>query len=366
MLNGSLVVTAVNGAYAWDAGRVDLPVDNRTSTVIDHRGVPVSAAGGGIYGIAADAGTFVFVGIFGNAVVGGSLDGFGPLERFVDPPSGFAPIENVALRSGQLAFGVSNTPGSGPGSHPGVYYAPRRVTEENNPDDLVLIANQTTPIPGGSGTFELFGHRSASLADTESVIAFDTRAGQRVAFIGHGAGGQEGVYAAVPGAAPQLVADAQMGFSGFCAVAVDGEAVAFMSAGGVFVWRPNQPIQTIAERDTPLPSATDGRFTQFYCGGVAMARGVVAFAAQGQLVASRRVVGGIYAFVNGTLAPILGDGDTVDGDVISGTLAELTSDGAMDERSIGGGEVVVDMAILTHTRSAGATMYRASVNAGLE
>ena len=81
-----------------------------------------------------------------------------------------------AMSGDRLAF-----IGSGSGGQQGVYVANRAIpTEPFVPGNPVRIADTATAIPGGSGNFSSFG--AVSISETD------------LAFLGHGGGGQTGIY----------------------------------------------------------------------------------------------------------------------------------------------------------------------------
>jgi hypothetical protein len=88
-------------------------------------------------------------------------DGAGTFTNFPYAP---------AIDAGNVAF-----LGTGAGGQQGVYFRTRPV------DPCRLIADLSTPIPGGTGNFTGF----AGAPDVS---------GEAVAFFGTGAGGQQGVY----------------------------------------------------------------------------------------------------------------------------------------------------------------------------
>ena len=76
--------------------------------------------------------------------------------------------------------------GAGSGGQQGIY-----VSDSTFPTDPYKIANAATAIPGGSGNFASFGDVSVSATD--------------VAFLGLGAGGQQGIYALTAGSLVKVV-----------------------------------------------------------------------------------------------------------------------------------------------------------------
>jgi hypothetical protein len=164
--------------------------------------------------------------------------------------------------TGQLAF--YGTGGSG---QQGIY----RIVNQGTP---VKVADLNTPIPGGSGNFTSFvpGNPVAPSID-----------GSNVAFFGAGSGGQQGIYVSTPQEPiipgnPVRVADLNTAIPGgtgnFTSFvpgnpvapnpAISGNMVAFFGAGsggqqGVYAGIPGNPVK-IADMATLIPGGT-GAFT---------------------------------------------------------------------------------------------------------
>jgi hypothetical protein len=191
---------------------------------------------------------------------------------------------------------------------------PQEPTVPGNP---VKVVDLNTAIPGGSGNF--------TAIPQEPMIS-----GDNVAFLGNGAGGQQGVYM-VPGnpvipGNPVKLADLNTAipggsgnFTSFIpgnpvAPAIDGTRVAFFGAGsggqqGIYVSQTGPPIK-IADTATGIPGGT-GSFTGF--GAVSISATDVAFlglGANGQQ--------GIYDMTGGSLLKVVDLAELVDGRAITG------------------------------------------------
>jgi hypothetical protein len=149
--------------------------------------------------------------------------------------------------------------GTGVGGQQGVYrFVPPNPTVPPNP---VKVADLNTAIPGGAGNFTGFAG--------SPVIS-----GDAVAFLGTGAGGQQGVYRFVP-PNPIKVADLSTpipnGTGVFTAIPTDpcisGDAVVFSGSGsaeqqGIYLANTNLTITPIADTNTEVPGGS-GNFTSF-------------------------------------------------------------------------------------------------------
>lgn len=124
------------------------------------------------------------------------------------------------------------------------------------------VADSATAIPGGTGTFTDFPYSPA----------LD---GGNVTLVGTGVGGQQGVYRFGPNPPPIKVADLYTAipggagnFTGFGgAPAISGDAVAFLGTGaggqqGIYRFSPVPPPIKVADLYTPIPNGS-GSFTNF-------------------------------------------------------------------------------------------------------
>jgi hypothetical protein len=191
--------------------------------------------------------------------------------------------------------------GSGPGGQEGVYVY-RSGT-------LNVVADTHTAIPGGTGNF--------TVAPTDPCTS-----GDAVAFVGNGSSGQQGVYLSIAGAL-STVADTHTaipgGFGNFTTIPTDpcinGNRVAFVGNGcggqqGVYVKMPGDPCQPVADLQTPIPGGA-GNFTGF--SAVSISETDLAFLGRG--------VGGqtgIYDFVDDELFKVVAVGDSIGGKRITG------------------------------------------------
>jgi len=146
----------------------------------------------------------------------------------------FVIFESPSIDGGSVAF-----KGAGSSGQSGIYL------DTGGP--LVLIADKSTPIPGGTGNFTFLNTPSFG--------------GGNVAFVGNGSSGQEGIY---------------------------------IGAGG--------PLDVVADLNTPIPGGT-GNFTSFPSGPISADGGNVAFVGIGSSSQS-----GIYIGAGGPLDVVAGSG----------------------------------------------------------
>ncbi len=136
------------------------------------------------------------------------------------------------------------------------------------------VATLTTPIPNGIGTFTSFGAIAA--------------AGTSTSFIGNGIG-QAGVYVAIPTDPIRPVADLTTlipngigTFTSFGAIAAAGTSTSFIGNGigqaGVYVAIPSDPVRPVADLTTLIPNGI-GTFTSF--GAIASAGTSTSFIGNG-------------------------------------------------------------------------------------
>jgi hypothetical protein len=175
-----------------------------------------SGSGGqqGIYGASVSAvGPPFKVADTATAIPGGS-------GNFVAFPAG------PALSGSELAF-IGNGSAAQQGLYTVAVLAPPQVGSP------VRIADTTTAIPGGSGNFTSFGSDQAHPVDP-------AMSGDRLAFVGSGSGGQQGIFGASVAAIgpPFKVADTATAipsgsgnFASFSAVSVSATDLAFLGHG---------------------------------------------------------------------------------------------------------------------------------------
>lgn len=191
--------------------------------------------------------------------------------------------------------------GEGLGGQQGIY---ARIN-----GSLVRIADASTAIPGGTGTFT-------------STPGDPCISGDAVAFLGNGADGQQGIYLSQAGTL-SVVVDRQTAIPGgagqFTSIPTDpciyGNTVAFVGEGsggqqGVYVKTPGDPCQFIADRGTPIPGGA-GNFTGF--GTVSVSETDLAFIGHG---AGGQT--GIYDYVNDQLVKVVAVGDRLGGKSVVG------------------------------------------------
>lgn len=166
---------------------------------------------------------------------------------------------------------------------------------------VTRVADLTTAIPGGAGSFTDF-------------IASPSLHGDRVGFIGFGSGGQKGVY--LGDGSLGVVADTATAIPGgggsfvdFLGLDVDGSSIVFRGAGatsiGVYLGSGGS-LSVIADSATAIPGGT-GSFTGFGA-SVALDDGAVTFTGSG---ASNQF--GIYTTLGGTLSVVIDQTATLDG-----------------------------------------------------
>lgn len=124
-----------------------------------------------------------------------------------------------------------------------------------------VVVDNTMPVPGGQGNYLGFG--AASWDDGNA------------AFHAFGSGGEDGVYVAADTIPCWLVADTnspipggQGNYTGFDAVAIEGDMVAFHAFGaggedGIYAADDVVPCWIVADLATPIPGGQHGNFTAF-------------------------------------------------------------------------------------------------------
>lgn len=177
-------------------------------------------------------------------------------------PSGtgnFTALSGYDLYQGDVVF-----LGAGTSDQQGIYTSIAGVPE--------VVADLSTPIPGGTGNFTTF------LSSAPSIDS------GHVAFFGVGSGGQYGIYATIGGTL-HVVADQNTpipggngNFGGGQTPSIEGERVLFPGAGdgqkGLFLYEDGS-LSIVADLNTPIPGGT-GYFTTIM--HPSLASGNVAFA----------------------------------------------------------------------------------------
>jgi hypothetical protein len=225
----------------------------------------------------------------------------------------FADFTPPSVGRGRVAF-----LGAGAGGQQGVY------TDIGGA--LVRVADLSTPVPGGSGTFTGFGGLQG-LPDTDGV---------GVAFGATGAGGRPGVYRTAGGAVVR-VADTDTpqpggagAFQNLSGASIDGPDVAFFgsreeaamtSRAGIYL-ESGGVLTVVADTDTPVPGGT-GTFVEF--GDPSVDGGTVVFFGED----GRDGPTGIYTWEAGVLSALVDTDTPVPGGVgtFSGFGPGVSTDG---------------------------------------
>lgn len=197
---------------------------------------------------------------------------------------------------GSIAFVATDSAGN-----PGVYASSFPT------GGVAMIANASTPIPGGSATFN--SYESPTVSDY-GVAFFASRMGHPA--VGAGLylsrGGSLNVIANTQTAVPNLGGT----FSGFGAPTIAGPMVAFHAIGssgsdGIYAWRGGS-VSVVADLATPVPGGP-GTFQGFLNSDPSIdENGNVAFRA-----GYAQTETGIFVRVNGTLKRIITTQDTLGG-----------------------------------------------------
>lgn len=170
-----------------------------------------------------------------------------------------------------------------------------------------LIANSQTPIPGGGGTFDNF----SSPAVTESGVSFfASRTGHPPAGVG--------IYVSQNGVLRDAattntpVPDATGTFYGFGAPAMAGGTVTFHAIGtagsdGIYAQTGSGKVSVVADLNTPVPGAA-GRFQTFFSDDPSIDGDTVAFCA-----GYSQTQYGLFARVKGKIVRVVTTEDTING-----------------------------------------------------
>jgi hypothetical protein len=215
---------------------------------------------------------------------------------------------------GAIAFAANDAAGN-----PGVYASAFPT------GGIAMVANSSTPIPGGSGAFNNFS--SPSVSDY-GVAFFASRTGSPPAGVG--------LYLSRNGALKVLantqtpVPNAGGTFSAFGAPALGGSSVAFHAIGtngsqGIYL-SDGGSVSVVADLTTPVPGGS-GTFQVFFNDDPSIdENGNVAFCA-----GYNQTQYGIFARVNGTLKRIVTTEDTIGGQQVSytGTTTNQLSQGIL-------------------------------------
>jgi hypothetical protein len=279
----------------------------RASAGADFHGVYTAAAGG--VAKVADVDTPVPSGSgdfidFGNVAIDGAavaFRGFGPGQDGIYVSNGGAPIavanDATAIPGGSGSFlGFLGRPSvSGTNvAFTAFGAAGQRGTYLSAGGSLSAVADTSTAIPGGAGSFEDF-------------LASPVVDGTTVGFVGYGAGAQSGVYR---GGAGGLVAIADTStavpggsgaFESFLGLDLDADQIVFRASGdtevGLYLGS-GGALSVIADGATDVPGGS-GTFTGF-ASNPSLSGGAVAFAGSG---AANQF--GIYSTLGGELAVVV-------------------------------------------------------------
>jgi hypothetical protein len=226
-----------------------------------------------------------------------------PVPKGTGPFTQFSPMF-IAVSGRVVAFQATSA-----GKRQGIYAAPVGGGE------LFLVADTSTPIPGGTGTFKTLGN----LCNDHD----------RVVFRGTGDRNREGIYAQMSRGGPLIrvidnTASIPSGIGTFTRLghaAVSGRTVAFYAYGtdnfmGLYtVPLDGGPVTPIADTNTAVPGGT-GTFTQFIL-NESVSGSIVAFNG----VDSRNARGVYTASTSGgPITKILAKGDTLDGKTVNDVL----------------------------------------------
>jgi hypothetical protein len=268
------------------------------------------------------SGTGNFTGFLGTSLSGGRVafngSGTGQQGIYTEASGTLTAVANrtTSIPSGTGTFTLFGIPslsngrvafrGDGSGGQQGIY--------SDVGGSLAAVANQSTPIPSGSGNFASFG----TIPSLSNV---------RVAFLG-GGGGQGGIYTDAGGtlaAVADLNTPIPGGSGNFTSFignpSLSDGRVAFFGRGGGgqqgIYTNAGGPLTAVADTSTPIPSGT-GTFTGF-SPEPTIANGFVAFQGTGASLQS-----GIYTNVTGSLTKVIATGDMLDGLTVSGLSFGLT------------------------------------------
>jgi hypothetical protein len=225
------------GVYLFDGSQLRRVADRNT-------GIPDATGRFTFFGVPSVSGDIVAFRGFGNGLTGIYAFGGGTLRRVADVntaiPAGRANFANfsafVSLSGANVAFrGV----GSG---EEGIYLS--------SGGSLKRVADLTTSIPGGTGSFTGFSE-------------FPALSGNNVAFLARGNAGQEGVYLFADGALSRVadrntpIPDGTGTFTELAEPVLSGGKVAFRAVGssgqaGIYSFA-GTGLSRVADRNIPVP-----------------------------------------------------------------------------------------------------------------
>jgi len=280
----------------------------RASAGADFHGVYTASAGGGVTKV-ADVDTAVPSGSgdfidFGNvAIVGAAVAfrGFGQGQDGVYLSNGGAPTavasDSTVIPGGSGSFlGFLGRPAVSGANVAFTAFgaAGQRGTYLSTGGSLSAVADTSTAIPGGTGSFEDF-------------LASPSVDGNAVGFVGYGPGAQSGVYRSGAGGLVAIAdtATAVPGGSGalesFLGLDLEGDQIVFRASGdteiGIYLGS-GGALSVIADGAADVPGGS-GTFTGF-ASNPSLSGGAVAFAGSG---ASNQF--GIYSTLGGELGVVV-------------------------------------------------------------
>ncbi len=305
---GFNTIAGTAGVYTGSGGPLSVIADRNTPGP----GGPnfIGFFQGSPYSPSVDNGDVAF--LAGNGVQGGIMLRQGttilPVATNITPvPNGggatFFSLGQPTLDAGRVVF-AGFTAGAAQG---GVY--------SWTSGSLAIIADKSTLIPAGSGTFTGFG--DASLDEGQ------------VAFAGSGAGAQRGVYLAGPGGTIERLYDTTTvvpggnggTFATMAQVVLDAGRVAFYANGagqeGVYSDL-GGGLHAVADHNMAVPGHPGSFFGGF--GFASIDDGAVAFT--GVFAGANR---GVFSPHGGALGKVLAWGDTLDGKIVMDTLIGMQS-----------------------------------------
>ena len=295
-----------DGVYLRRGGTLQVVADSET--IRPGTGVPF---GEGFWRAALDDGMLVFVNEDRSSQRGGVYrHGDGGLQVIADhttpipggEPNHFLSFGDVAVHQGQVLFGAGTHYYFGVWHQDGLYRAAGGA--------LTRVVDATTPIPGGSGSFELVGE----VGMDASGFAFTMPHRDST--------WEDGIYRSV-GAGLQRVADLSTvaphsgtPFESFDVFGYDARTVAFKAfAGGKpAIYLYDGELRVIASRQTPYPGS--GQSFAGFANRLATSKGRVAF------LGFRNPPGqpsqeGLFVADGGELRLIVEMGSVLDGRVVS-------------------------------------------------
>jgi hypothetical protein len=203
------------------------------------------------------------------------------------------------------AFGETASPQGGRVAFTGYGASGQQGVYRDDGGSLAVVADLNTPVPGGDGAFSGFGATPALHGD-------------RVVFIGHDSANRAGLYAGQAGRL-EVIADRRTQpppgtnrFTRFSSPVANDDRIAFVghlegSTGGIFI-SDRSGLRRVAGTDTRIPDASEN-FSGF--GEVALADHGVVFHGRGASITA-----GIYGEQGGRIYRIVDTRDSLDGKAV--------------------------------------------------